>query len=245
MRFIWLVLLLTVSVNAYEPYLQNRRTAFRKVAAAAGTTVISFDGTDDKITFSGVNPSDDTYSFTAWVRPSSFTDSWGGLMTVGSGNGFYLRSSQLLVCSSSGGSHVSAGTLAAANAWYHIAFVNSAGSWTWYTNGAASGSGTGAGTIGAMNIMGDTPGSDTFHGRIGQAAVFNRALTGTEVGDLYAKTTLPSTIGDLIAYLELDDVANGVSGDAASFVDSSGNGNTGTGDDGANNTGLTGVTADF
>ncbi len=43
----------------------------------------------------------------------------------------------------------------------------------------------------------------------------------------------------LFFYLPLDDIANGISADSATFKDISGNGNDGTGDDGGNNTGLT------
>lgn len=244
MRLIAAILLLVVSANAYEPYLQNRRAAFRQTTAAAAATVIEFDGTDDLISYSGINTADTTYSVTMWVRPAAFTDSWQSLLTVGGGNGMYIRASQLAGFVTSGGGFFTTSTLNAAT-WYHLAFVNNSGAWVWYINGVSDNSGSGAGSCGSLTRSGDNAGSDTFSGRIGQAAVFNRALTGTEVANLAAKTTTPGTIGDLIAWLKLDDVANGSPGNGVSFVDSSGNGNTGTGDDGANNTGLTGVTADF
>lgn len=46
---------------------------------------------------------------------------------------------------------------------------------------------------------------------------------------------------NLKLYLPIDDIADGVSADGATFKDLSGNGNDGTGDDGANNTGLIGA----
>jgi len=236
--------ILVPRTRGQQAYLPHRRAAFRKTAAAAASTVMEFDGTDDKITYSGINTADNTYSITGWIRPANFTDSWESILTVGGGNGVYTRSSSLLVVATSINNCNSSSSLSV-NTWYHFAYVNNAGSWTIYLNGSSDNTGTGGGTIGSMTHSGDNAGSDTFSGRIAQLAVFSVAISSTDVSDLKNKTKTPAEVGNLIAWLKLDEVADGASGNGTTFADSSGNGNSGTGDDGANNTGLTGRTADY
>lgn len=208
-----------------------------------GSTVISFDGVDDRISFGGIATGDDTYSVTAWIRASSFTDSWQSILTQGGGDGLYLRLSQLVAFGTSGGSHFS-NTAISQDTWYHVAFVNNGVNWVIYLNGTSDATGANGGTCGALTHMGDNDGSDTFHGRLADVAVFSIALSSTQVANLASKSTTPGVIGDLIAWLPLDEVANGSSGNGVTFVDDA-NANDGTGNDGANDTGLTGVTADY
>lgn len=235
--------LVAAAVFAYPPWAGFRQVQ-QPVSGGGGATVISTDGVDDKISFAGIDPTDDSYSVTMWIRPTALTESWETLLTAGGTGGFYLRSSGLLGFVTGGGSHFSS-TPVTAGSWFHIAFINSSGAWTFYLNGVADGTGSGATTCGALNSMGDNSGSETFHGRIAQCAVFSVAITGTQVANLHNKSTTPAIIGNLLAWWKFDDVVNGVSGNGATFVDSSGNGNSGTGSHGANGTGLLGITADF
>jgi len=84
----------------------------------------------------------------------------------------------------------------------------------------------------------------TFHGGITEYAVWDKSLTAAEILLLATSKAkrLPLQIqpANLLFYLPMDDVADGVSADAVTLKDLSSAGNDGTGEDGANNTGLTG-----
>lgn len=84
-----------------------------------------------------------------------------------------------------------------------------------------------------------------FDGEIFEVAVWKAVLTAQEIANLSSSKVkrLPLQIqpSNLKAYWSLDDQPDGTSGDGDTFKDLSGNANHGTGDDGANNTGLTAV----
>jgi len=93
--------------------------------------------------------------------------------------------------------------------------------------------------IGTFNTAEDF----NFDGLIDDVRIYNRALSAVEI-EIIAKGRLKydslTTPGNgLVGYWPLDDSPDGTSGDGDTFVDRSGNGNNGTGVDGANNTGLT------
>jgi hypothetical protein len=239
----------STNLLAWWPQNFQPRVAFTNSLAGGvgggggGGTVIEFDGTDDVISMSGVDTSDSTYSVAMWIRPSNLTEGWQSLLTVNAGNGLYLRSTGNLTFLTAGGGPQNS-TVLNINTWYHVVFVNDGGNYTWYINGVSDGTGSGATTCGALSRMGDNSSSETYAGRIGQASVYSVAITAQDVEDLFDEVKTPAQVGNVLAWWKLDDVADGVSGDAASFADSASS-NTGTGSDGANNTGLTGRTADF
>ena len=91
--------------------------------------------------------------------------------------------------------------------------------------------------------------SDTW-GRTWSAADFSnsnfrlRLTKGGTAGTTFHVDVLEArvyytSVNSLVGYWPLDDCSDGTSGDAVAFVDRSGMGNNGTGDNGANNTGLT------
>ncbi len=84
--------------------------------------------------------------------------------------------------------------------------------------------------------------AQTAKGQITEVALWNIALTAVQVANLASRVKrVPLQIGGgLEAYWPLDDQPDAVSGDGKTFMDLSGNGNHCTGDNGANNTGLTG-----
>ena len=82
-----------------------------------------------------------------------------------------------------------------------------------------------------------------YGGKIGEVFKADMALTQAQM-ELIANSKIKGMVyqvcgSNLKWYLQLDDESDGTSGDGDTFVDRSGNGNNGTGDDGANNTGLT------
>jgi len=84
---------------------------------------------------------------------------------------------------------------------------------------------------------------DYFDGQITEVAYWNIIISDDEMA-LLGKSRMkqiPLQIqpANLKLYLPMDDEPDGTSADGDTFMDLSGNGNNGTGDDGANNTGLT------
>ncbi len=136
------------------------------------------------------------------------------------------------------------------NQWYHIAGTYTEGSdtFTIYVDGIQQAQASAAGyppTGTAPFLIGVDPSTagTNFNGIIDDVRIYNRALSPSEV-EVIAKGRLKydslTTPGNgLVGYWPLDDSPDGTSGDGDTFVDRSGNGNNGTGVDGANNTGLT------
>lgn len=85
-------------------------------------------------------------------------------------------------------------------------------------------------------------GSNSFPGQIGEAVIWNTALSADEILlGFKAKTKympLQIRLGNLAAYWPMDNGLNGTSADGDTARDLSGNGNDGIGNDGGNNTGL-------
>lgn len=83
---------------------------------------------------------------------------------------------------------------------------------------------------------------DCFTGEITEVAIWNVALTPTEISLLASSCIkgipLQIRLTNLVGYWSMDDQETGTSADGDMVRDLSGNGNNGTGDDGANNTGL-------
>ena len=83
----------------------------------------------------------------------------------------------------------------AAQTWYHIALTWNADNYVVYVNGVAKANGTYTG-LSALNTVAhlgndgyETDTNEAFNGRIDEARLYNRALTGAEVQTLYASTT--------------------------------------------------------
>jgi hypothetical protein len=138
--------------------------------------------------------------------------------------------------------------------WHHI-LVTWTGSTTGstvkiYLNGAevsyastSNGSGSKWDDSADPFLIGNASTDIPFDGRVTEVAVWNVVLSADEIGLLSSSRTkrMPLQIrpSALRAYWPLDDHPDGTSGDGGSFWDSSGNGNTCTGNDGGNNAGLT------
>ena len=94
--------------------------------------------------------------------------------------------------------------------------------------------------IGSDNNRGAS--RNEFDGIINEIAIWNTELTMTEISILansrIKRMPLQIQPNNLKAYWALDDESDGSSCDGDTFLDYSGNGNNGTGDDGANASGL-------
>lgn len=145
---------------------------------------------------------------------------------------------------------------AQANVWQSVAFTATTGSSTGlhlYINGAEDANSP-ASTSALGNLGGDnsdfTAGTDpdgdgARNGRIGEIACWSSVLTASEILNIHnakiKRYMLQVQPSNLQGYWSLDDVSEGLSGDGATFRDLTSNNNDGVGDNGANNSGLTGL----
>ena len=127
--------------------------------------------------------------------------------------------------------------------WHHVAaIVDRDGNVDFVIDGEAEGSGSVADEAGSLDnatpllIGADYNGAQSpdppnreWHGEIDEVRVYNRALSPGEVKKLYQWAPGP------VAHWKMDEK---VKGDAQTIYDNSGNGNDGTTDDGANDTGM-------
>lgn len=96
--------------------------------------------------------------------------------------------------------------------------------------------------IGARDNRGTV--SRVFDGELTECAIWSSSTAPSQaevdlLGSMVKRMPLQIKKSDLIGYWAMDDEEGGSSADGDTFIDLSGNGNTGTGDNGANNTGLT------
>ncbi len=132
---------------------------------------------------------------------------------------------------------------------HHIAVTKSGNDWVIYVDGASDGSVTDAtaqeNSTAVLSICNDIVTPQFTSIIISEYSAWNIALSATEISQLYigGLRRLPLQIqsSKLVLDLSLDDVPDGQNADGRTFRDLSGNGNDATGDDGANNTGMTGL----
>lgn len=222
---------------------------------------VEFDGTDDSITLPDLGAgfgSELTYAM--WVKQSTNTGLRMSIILGASGNtdpGAYLRfsSSNVFYFVVGNGTSRDTDTITTSgrvvDTWYHIAAsvdLGSAQVKKIYVNGVLEGTNavTIGGTMAGTQVIHKIGfySSDAFAGKISEIQIYNRAISASEVSILAASRTKGPKFSGLIHYWPLDDVAEGASADGATFKDRVGTADA-TGDNGANNTGLTGRAEDY
>ena len=130
------------------------------------------------------------------------------------------------------------GTTSAANAKFYVNGAETAYLLT------ANGNGISDNTANITVIGNDSAGANPMYGNMDEIYFWNTVISTESISVM--SSTRVKGIGlrietaNLVSYLPLDDVANGVSADGATFRDRWGT-NAGTGTDGTSNTGLVGV----
>jgi len=159
----------------------------------------TFDGAGDFVDLGqpaplDLDPAVDDFTFTAWFR----TTGDGALVAKAAGpvdeRQLYLFVWQDRLWANVGGSQNASGSLGVATdgQWHHGAVAKSGGSYTLYLDGDAEGSfpsGTAVNAadllIGARRDTGNTGSAFAMNGDVDEVAIFDRALTATEIFDLY------------------------------------------------------------
>lgn len=132
-------------------------------------------------------------TLTAWVYPIAYDGLYNYFLAGPTiSDAFRVNSSgQALVLRIGSTSYTASTGAVSTGAWHHVAVtVNGGGAVTYYIDGLPRGGATGASGTFTLNWIGrrDTIQSDHYewHGQIDSSAVYNRALTATEIASLYA-----------------------------------------------------------
>jgi Concanavalin A-like lectin/glucanases superfamily len=209
--------------------------------ASSARASVQCDGIDDRLTASGVTIGT-TFTLVAWIYPIPTSSTFGTLLADACNGGLWYRGNTLqrFTFSSPGGPGMNSSTVMPENQWHAVAVAISAGTGALYTDGVADSAVT-SGFVGTTLLrVCDDGCSELFHGRIGALSVYSVALSANELASLGSWRQLyPGLTRQPLAAWTFDQCPSGGVGNALGFVDRSGNGNTLTGDDGANNTGLT------
>jgi len=196
----------------------------------------SFDDSGDYVDMgSGSVPSTITpYTVSAWIYPTSLTGS-GEFYCSNNGAYFclYTVGNQIFFCGDAGvcGNTASSNTsILALNQWFHILMTyDGTTNYTFYVNGVNqtldSTSGEGSTTLN-IRIGGDGV-SAWFGGKVDEVKWFDYVLSNAQIQYDFNR-------GAPVGWWQLDEGAT----DGQPIYDNSGNGNNGTTDNGANNTGM-------
>lgn len=160
-----------------------------------------FDGTDDVVDISSL-PLNDEFSYSAWFK---FTGSGSLLPIVASGTSSTAQtllsvnnSSQLTFLSRTSNTEYIQASVVSSGTWYHaVGTLDSSGNGKLYLNGSLIGSTTTFQTPNSSSksqlAIGEAKRvSAHFEGLIDEVAIFNRAITASEVQDIYNNKTYQS-----------------------------------------------------
>ncbi len=177
-----------------------------------GTHALSFDGVDDYVD-AGNDPSLDfiasgSMSIAAWVNldtlPSALGHYEGTVQKTVNGKGFIFEvctDDRICVENGNGWSEAHGSTALAAGKWYHVVFVYDDQTTRFYLDGIDDTDDTGAGTFiddttSHVFIGGLLSPHHEFEGRIDDVRIYNRALSSSEISDLFYQGAGPACSSD-------------------------------------------------
>jgi hypothetical protein len=148
-----------------------------------------FDGIDDKVAYSAISVGT-TSTVAAWIYPTAppGPSGYGAIFAQDDVIGLWFVTGNKVTFFYSGNDHTN-NTFITLNKWHHIAVVDNAGSVTFYLDGNADGTASG-GTAYSADNTGNDPSSETFQGTIDDLRFYNRALSGSDVKELYVDAIL-------------------------------------------------------
>tara|TARA_R110000824_G_scaffold295288_2_gene483608 strand:+ start:146 stop:1630 length:1485 start_codon:yes stop_codon:yes gene_type:complete len=173
---------------------QNGPTFSTAVPPVFSTLSADLDGSDDYLTVtqnSAINISGDV-TFSAWVKQDA-QSTYGAIFTKravgGAMNYQFLMNTGTgaIGLGHSGGSWIYDTNALATGSWWHVVATVSSGTVQFYVNGVAKTSSSGVTITGTTHdlIIGATPGYNFFNGHIDEAAIFNSALSSSQVTAIY------------------------------------------------------------
>jgi hypothetical protein len=143
---------------------------------------LNFSQNTHRVTMSGPDLGN-TYTLSAWFNIRSFPSSWSSLISQDNNNAFCLSNTNKVSFYYSSTDHLN-NTAINFNQWHHAAVVTNSGNVTFYLDGAADGTATGAPALN-LRYIGTDVSQDTLDGKIDEVRVYNRALSADEIKALY------------------------------------------------------------
>ncbi len=143
-----------------------------------------FGGNLARVAVSGPTISN-TFTISFWANPRSLSDIGAFIedTTAFIDIGTRVIGSDLFVNYYYSGHHTNT-TALPLNEWTHITIVNNAGSITFYRNGVTDGTASAAPGF-TVKYFGKGPGSSQFDGKMDEVRIYDRALSATEIKQLY------------------------------------------------------------
>ena len=153
---------------------------------------LSFDGTNDYITVSNVQPNTNNFTISVWIYKNNNTSNdyvWdfganGGTLSAGtdiSGYGFRYYNGTL----GAGSNMYTQGTIPNINEWYEVTITRNSGTSTMYVNGQSITSSSGdTHNISSTTLYIGRYGGGTGYehdGRMSNFKIYNKALTASEI----------------------------------------------------------------
>jgi outer membrane protein OmpA-like peptidoglycan-associated protein len=168
------------------------RPTYQTVESPTGLPITRWDGTDDSMSVL-----DDSMSATSVTIMAVIKLSGSGVRTIVGGSssaGLQLRveSTGVLGLVKQATTFIASSTGAVNDGLYHVvaATISQAGTYAFYIDGAASGSGSHSVTIATgrnLRLGSHNAATEWFNGDIGVIARWDRFLSGTELSDIYAE----------------------------------------------------------
>ena len=181
-------------------YFRNGATSSAKISGKLGQG-LSFDGVNDHVFISNISSVTTNYSVAFWMYFGQLLPGGTqyGLFTIGGGCSYVLNENEKLGNwnnGSAGSEETGFGTALTPGAWRHVTFVNNGGTLSAYVDGALSGtpiSSTPQCFGGDVEIGGWTANSNYINGKMDDVRIYNRALSPTEIQQLYKLGTVRIT----------------------------------------------------
>ena len=198
---------------------------------------LNFDGTGDVITATDGLSGNGAFTASAWVNPADITTSWKSIFGTGcSGFDVAVNAATINFGRNCGGGVFYTGPTVSANEWAHIVAVFDGTNIDVYKNGVKTTGGAVTYTHGATTYIGGSinTSSELFLGKIDDVRIWNRALSVTEVLNLYkqnetvanANTNSRMTNG-LVGLWSFNGYDLNMASTTAEILDRSGSGNNG------------------
>ena len=201
-RLAWYRMEETGTITSIADASGNGRTATNAGAVSATGRIgngFAFNGTTSRVDLPSIILNN-TFTVTMWLYTTG-SDTYANLFSQNGDIGLqYKGDVNKLTFWYNTADHVNTTTLSR-NQWHHIALVNNAGSVTFYLDGVADGTATGAPGFSASR-MGDDAYSENYAGTIDEVKVYSRTLAAAEVASearFFSDTTPPNAPTSLTA----------------------------------------------
>jgi hypothetical protein len=144
-----------------------------------------------------------SFTISAWINPI-LRSAWSGIVTQDSSNGFFVSpTNHLAYYRSSGGDVLESSHTFTNGQWSFVTMVSDSSNITLYINGSSDG--TTVYSTASMNclMIGNDNGNKWYQGTMDDVRIYTRALSSTEVAELYNQSVVINNENDIIDIVPL------------------------------------------